>query len=135
MDDCFDCDEAHDYLLESGFKLERFSLLFSTPEGAREQSVPDPMVIKLANRHGWIILTTDSNMYHLHRKEIAQSRYVGIVATAHNAVETIMPWAAAFVKLKPRMEKNGFKKLERPWYAQFSRQGRFTVGPKLVTWA
>ena len=134
LDDCFDSNDAYEYLKGAGFHLERFRLRFQKPDGSREQNVKDPRVIKLCNRYGWIILTTDSSMLNLHREHIANSPNVAIVATAHNSVETIMPWVEAFAKMKSKMEKNAFKKQLRPWYAQFNRQGRFTSGPILVTW-
>jgi len=132
LDDGFDCDEAYECLTGAGFKVERFRNHFQREDGGREQSVPDPRVIQLCNRHGWLLVTTDSNIVNAHRKEIAECKRLGLVASAHNSVGNIMEWAVALVKLKPTMDKNNFKKRERPWHAQFGRDGKFTVGPRSV---
>lgn len=133
LDDGFDCDEAFDRLRKEGIAIQRFHKHFKrTHDGGREQRVEDPRVIRLCNRHGWLLITTDSNMEATHRGEIAQSESLAILATAHNTVENIMEWVDGLVKLLPTIEKNNFRKRERPWFAAFSRHGIFTVGPRKV---
>ena len=134
LDDGFDSDDAYDRLVQGGFNPRRFRTHFRRDDGRKEENVKDPVIIKLCNREGWLLVTTDSSMVNMHRKEIAASPKLGILATAHNNPDDIMEWVEGLIQLKPLIERNSFKKRERPWYAQFNRQGRITVGPRLVVW-
>lgn len=135
LDDCFDGDDAHDALLAAGFVLQRHRIHFPDEHGHRELNVKDPRIIKLCNSGGWLLVTTDSSIYNMHRKEIAESKNLGILATAHNNPDDIMEWVRALIELRPCIVRNGFRKRQRPWFLQFNRQGRITVGPHFVTWA
>ena len=134
LDDCFDADDAHDALLAEGFVLQRHRIHFPGENGNRELNVKDPRVIKLCNRGGWLLVTTDSSIYNMHRKEIAESKNIGILATAHNNPDDIMEWVRALILLRPHIHRNNFKKRQRPWFLQFNRQGQITVGPTVVAW-
>jgi hypothetical protein len=135
LDDCFDCEEAYQALHAKGFILERHRVRFPGKDGNnREQSVKDPRVIKLCNQYGWLLVTTDSDIYNVHRKEIAESLNVGILATSHNSPDDIMEWVKGLIRLKPLIDRNSFRKTQRPWFLQFNRQGTITVGPKIVDW-
>jgi hypothetical protein len=134
LDDGFDCDEAYDRLVYEGYTVERFRVHFTRDDGGREQGVGDPKVVKYCNRYGWLLLTLDSAMKDVHREHIAACTNLGIIATSHNSVVDVMEWVEGFIKLKRTIERNNFRKTSRPWYLQFSRQGRITVGPQAVTW-
>lgn len=134
LDEGFDEDGAHAHLVSCGFLVERFRDHFPDPNKNREHNVEDTRVIRLCNRHGWILLTTDANMYNIHRREIAESPNVGILATSHNSPDNLMEWVIGFCGLKIKLERHSFKKKARPWFACFNRQGNFSVLPKLVTW-
>gem|GEM_PF-2977858 len=113
-------------MLEAGFsKVETFKKTFQK-DGRKEQGVKDPRVIRLCNKEGWLLLTTDSAMRNSHSEEIKNSPNLAIVATAHNSVEDPAEWLEAFIKMKAKVERE-FKKRRRPWYAQFNRQGTFTT--------
>src|SRR5260370_42090354 len=80
-----------------------------------------------------MLITTDASMENMHRKEISRSYSLAILATAHNSPEDIMEWVEGLVKIMPVVNRNNFRKRQRPWFAAFSRQGHFTVGPHIVT--
>lgn len=134
LDEGFDGDDAHDRLVKVGFCLERFRKHFPDPTRNREHNVEDPRVIRCCNSHGWILLTTDANMYNNHRKEMAAATNIGVLATAHNSPENIMEWVSGLAQLKPKLEQRRFRQMQRPWFACFNRRGQFTVGPKSVSW-
>ncbi len=134
LDDGFDCDEAYAIVSQAGLRVERFRDHFKTDKGGREQQVNDLRVLKLCNRHGWLLATLDSAMKDMHRQEIAACPHVGILATAHNNVANPEEWAQGLCKIKPIIERHNFKKRMRPWFLQFNRQGSITMGPVLVTW-
>ncbi len=54
------------------------------------------------------------------------SHDLAILATAHNNVIDLDEWVNGLVKVRPLIERE-FKKRERPWYAQFNRQGKITT--------
>jgi hypothetical protein len=135
LDEGFDGKDAYEALAASGFALERHRVHFPAKDRHREEGVKDPRIIKLCNKWGWLLITTDHNIYNVHRKEIAESPNVGILATAHNSPEDIMEWVEGLILLKPRIDRNSFRKTKRPWFLQFNRQGKITVGPKPITWS
>ncbi len=127
LDDAFDCVEVHDLLVAEGFSVERFTKAFATPHGTREQSVKDPTVIRHCNSKAYILLTTDGDIINRHRRVIETCTYLGILATAHNTVEDIGVWVRAFIKLKPLIEKNNFRKRKRPWFGRFDKEGKIST--------
>jgi hypothetical protein len=127
VDDCFDYEGVTERLLGAGFcQVERFTKHFPREDGAREQGVKDPRVIHLCNRHQWLLLTTDSSICNTHNEEIKLCPDLAILATAHNSAEDPDEWISGFIKAKARVERE-FKKRQRPWYGQFSRDGKITT--------
>jgi hypothetical protein len=126
LDDAFDCQDAFDLLTEAGYKVLRFTQYFSNPVGKRAQGIKDPEVIRLVNSLGCILITTDGDMVNRHPKEIEKAKDLGILATSHNTVDDPAVWARAVIKLKPLIEKNNFRKRQRPWFVKFDKTGKFT---------
>ena len=129
LDDGFDAEEVPALLLAAGYaQIERFTKHFprTVKSHVREQSVKDPRVIKLCNRMGWLLVTTDSDMRYTHLEEIKNNPNVSILATAHNSVEDIFEWVDGLIKGKAAIERR-FKKQVTPWFAQFDRGGRITT--------
>lgn len=127
LDDSFDCDETHGPLVEAGFIIERFCVHFSDENGARRQGVEDPDVIRLCNKHSWVLITLDSEIVKMHANVIKDSHQIGILATAHGKERDVSVWAKSLVKLKPILERGSFRKRSRPWFGQFDRNGKITV--------
>ena len=114
---------------EAGFhNVESFLDHFPRDEAGevREQSVKDPRVIRLCNQKGWLLVTMDSEIRRTHVEEIKKSTKLAILATAHNSADDPDDWIEALVLAKADVERN-FKKRQRPWYAQFNRQGKITT--------
>jgi hypothetical protein len=127
LDDSFDAEETPQRLLDGGFwQVEPFVKHFKREDGGKEQKVKDPRVISLCNRKSWLLVTTDSDIRFTHIEEIRQSPDLAILATAHNSVEDIDEWVGALIQARARVERE-FKKRQRPWYAQFNRQGAITT--------
>jgi hypothetical protein len=129
LDDAFDAEEIPPLLLGAGYyRVERFTKWFprDSKPTARAQNIKDPRVIKLCNRHGWLLVTTDSDMRFTHLEEIKRNPNVAILATAHNSVENIFEWVAGLVKGRTVIERK-FKKQATPWFGQFDRSGRITT--------
>jgi hypothetical protein len=133
LDDGFDNDRSYACLQEAGYQLERFNKHFPDAIRIREQSVKDPPIIKLCNRHGWVLVTLDKNIVNAHRMLISESQHIGIVAACHNNAEDVMVWAESLVKLKPRLYRNSFKKRLRPWFVRFNTEGKFSSPIEFVT--
>jgi hypothetical protein len=133
LDDAFDCDDTNNILVAAGYKVERFTNHFPDSHRVREQSVQDDRVLKFCNQYGYLLITTDANIIKTHRIEIERSEDIGILATAHNSADSIIPWAESLVKLKPTLDRNSFKKKLRPWFGKFDRNGNITVRVKTVT--
>ena len=127
LDDSFDAEEAPQRLLDAGFcQVEPFVKHFTREDGGKEQKVKDPRIIRLCNKKKWLLVTTDSDIRFTHIEEIKRCTDVAILATAHNSVENIDEWIDGLIKARARVERE-FKKRERPWYAQFNRQGDITT--------
>jgi hypothetical protein len=73
-------------------------------------------------------------MAEMHRQEIARAPDICILAAAHNTVTDVLEWVEALKTLKPKLDRNGFRKLQRPWFAKFNRNGEITSGPRIITW-
>lgn len=132
IDDGFDCDESYSLLSDAGFDVRRFSDHFKSVRGSREQAVLDPAVIKLCNRHAWLLITLDSAMVRTHRSDIERSDNLAILASAHNTCGTPEAWAESLIKLKPTLEQNGFKKRPRPWFGTFDLKGQFATRVRTI---
>ena len=126
LDDAFDCDETYECLVDAGYEVQRFSRHFVGPDGSRKQGIDDEQVLRLCNRHGWILVTTDSNIVRMHLNVVKECTHLGILATAHNREQDITAWAKSLCRLKLCIERNNFRKRQRPWYGQFDRNGRLT---------
>lgn len=50
---------------------------------------------------------------------------LAVLATSHNRVIDLDVWVKALGKARARVERE-FKSFQRPWFAQFDRQGKFT---------
>lgn len=97
------------------------------------QGVKDPRIIRLCDKEGWLLVTTDSSMHKTHT-ELIKTTQVTILATAHNSAGNLEPWIKALVQARPKIERH-FKKYERPWFATFTRQGEVhitMIGPDKV---
>jgi predicted nuclease of predicted toxin-antitoxin system len=129
MDDCF-CDaESTATLRNAGFRVEEINTHF--PQnldliGKRAQSVKDPEVIKLCHKNGWLIVSKDKNMRITHVEVIKKHPNTMILATSHNPCCEVEVWIASLIKTEIDLKRK-FKKQQRPWYAQFNRQGVITV--------
>jgi hypothetical protein len=126
LDDSFDCPESRSRLSQAGYAIECFSDHFLNPDGTREQGVGDERILNFCNSHGYVLVTTDSNIIKTHRREIARSPHLGILATAHNTVESITPWVESLVKLRPVLARTSFRARKRPWFGKFDRNGKIT---------
>jgi hypothetical protein len=98
LDDCFDSASVAERLTSSGFTIERFNKHFPRSDGSekREQSVKDPRVITLCQKHGFLLFTTDRSMKETHEEDIRKTE-IGVVATASNQDHTEV-WTTAFRK-------------------------------------
>lgn len=126
LDESFDCNDAYDCLSSAGYNIERFENHFQDGDGRRRKGVQDPEVIRFCNHRGWVLVTTDGEIINAHRGEIKRAVNLGILASTHNNVGDVMEWVNALVLIKPRLEKNSFKKLRRPWFIKFDKQGHTT---------
>ena len=120
-------------LVQAGFSVERFNPVFPDPLTKREQGVKDPKVIAHCNSKGYILLTSDAAIVTRHRLEIERAKHLGIIATAHNTVESITVWVEAFIKLKPLLQQNSFRKRQRPWFVKFNKRGEFTSAVRYIS--
>jgi hypothetical protein len=126
LDDAFDSADA-EQIREGGFcQIESFPNYFKRDDGGKEQGVKDPRVLRLCNSRKWLLVTTDSDLRHTHVEVIKSLPNLAILATAHNAVADIGEWVEGLIKARVRIERE-FKKRERPWFAQFNRQGAITT--------
>jgi hypothetical protein len=129
LDDCFDVPEVAEELTGAGYcMVERFRDHFPRTDspGGKERGVKDPRVIALCNRRGWLMLTTDGNIRFTHVEEIKRSPNFALLATAHNKVDDAHEWVPALKTLRVKIQRE-FKKRQRPWVAQFSREGNITT--------
>jgi hypothetical protein len=129
LDDAFDAEGIPELLLAAGYhRVERFTTHFPREgnTGKRQQEVKDPSVLKLCNREGWLLVTTDSDMRFTHVEEIKKCVNIGILATAHNKVDDPYEWVNGLAKGRATIERR-FKKQAPPWYGQFDRSGRITT--------
>lgn len=130
LDDAFDAEEIPPLLVAAGYEpnIQRFTEHFprDAKPTVREQNIKDPRVIRLCNKHGWLLVTTDSDMRFTHLEEIKQNPNVAILATAHNSVENIFEWAEGLAQGRAAIERK-FKKQPTPWFGQFDRSGRITT--------
>jgi hypothetical protein len=99
---------------------------FKRENGQKEEGVKDPRVLRLCNRKKWLLVTSDSNLRHTHVEEIKLITNLSILATAHNSVADIDEWVEALILARVAIERE-FKKPDRPWFAQFNRQGKITT--------
>lgn len=127
LDDGFDCDDNYQTLVDGGYAPQRFSGHFVDDKGSRQQGVEDDQIIKLCNRNGWLLVTCDSEIIRMHLAVIKTCKHLGILATSHNKERDIAVSARSLVKLKPVIERNNFRKRQRPWYGQFDRNGKITI--------
>lgn len=128
--------EAHaERLKKAGFTVERFAVHFPGIKGKTvEQSVKDPRIIKLCDKKGWLLVTTDSSMHKTHC-DLIKKTDVTILATAHNSADNMDEWVEGLIRAKPCAERH-FKKAKRPWFATFTRNGEIhiqTVGQEKIS--
>jgi hypothetical protein len=127
LDDAFDAKESPRKLLDAGYcGVESFLDHFKREDGTKEQSVKDPRVIRLCEKHGWLLVTSDSDIRYTHTEEIKKCKKIAILATAHNSVDDIDEWVDALILARSKVERE-FKNRLAPWYAQYNRQGHFTT--------
>lgn len=134
LDDAFDAEGVLESLLAGGYyRVERFTTHFARTDHPtkRRQAVKDPSVLKLCNREGWLLVTTDSDMRFTHVEEIKKCGNLGILATAHNAVDDPYEWVEGLVKGRVAIERK-FKNQSPPWYGQFDRLVREICGRSRV---
>lgn len=126
LDDAFESADA-ERLKANGFcQVELFCKHFKRADGGKEQSVKDPRILRFCNSRKWLLVTTDSDLRNTHVEEIKNLRNLSILATAHNSVVDIEEWVAGLIKARAAIERE-FKKRDRPWFAQFNRQGAITT--------
>jgi predicted nuclease of predicted toxin-antitoxin system len=125
LDEGFAAESVAARLRTAGFTVQRFPEWFTDENGNVRKNVEDPEVIRFCNKHGWMLVSRDHEMKHLHRLEISKTE-VAILATAHNSCEDQDEWVAALINLKRRILRE-FKKRERPWFATFSRTANITI--------
>jgi predicted nuclease of predicted toxin-antitoxin system len=126
LDDAFDTADA-EQLKAGGFcRIETFPDHFKREDGGKEQGVKDPRILRLCNTRKWLLVTTDSDLRHTHVEVIKSLPDLAILATAHNNVSDLDEWVGGLVKARARIERE-FKNRQRPWFAQFNRQGTITT--------
>jgi hypothetical protein len=126
LDDAFDSADAERLRVNGYRQIELFREHFARDDGGKEQSVKDPRILRFCNRHKWLLVTTDSDLRLTHIEEIKKLPDLAILATAHNTVAGIEEWVDGLIKVRRFVERE-FRKRLRPWFAQFSRQGRITT--------
>ena len=99
--------------------MQRFPEWFRDQNDQKRENVKDPEVIAFCNKHGWLLVTADSEMRNAHRTEIRKTQ-VSILATAHNSLPNPDNWVAAIITAKGRILRE-FKKRDRPWFATISQ--------------
>jgi predicted nuclease of predicted toxin-antitoxin system len=119
LDEGFSAESVASRLRTAGFTVQRFHEWFKDTHGVPLKNIPDPDIIKFCHRNGWMLVTKDHEMKHLHRQEIRKSD-VAILATANNSAANEDEWLVALINLKARILRE-FKNHERPWFATFSR--------------
>lgn len=132
LDDAFGKKGLPERLKQAGYEVQVFLEHFQRGTGQKEQNVKDPRIIGFCDQQGWLLVTTDSDMLRVHRDLIKASQ-AAILATAHNNPDHMEEWVDGLVKGKARIERH-FKKVPRPWFSQFNRQGKITTtyaGPNL----
>ncbi len=106
--------------------VERFADHFRDDKTKHSaQGVKDPKIIKLCDKEGWLLVTTDSSMHKTHT-ELIKTTQVTILATAHNSAANPEPWVTALIRARAKIERH-FKKHQRPWFATFTRQGEVHI--------
>ena len=120
-------------MLEAGYtRIERFTTHFPRTEQVkgeplvRQQEVKDPSILKLCDKNGWLLITTDSDMRFTHLEQIKKCKKIAILATAHNAVDDIFEWVEGLANGRAAIERK-FKKQPPPWFGQFNRAGDITT--------
>ncbi len=112
-------------LRTAGFTVQRLSEWFVDEHGAPRRNVSDPEVIRFCSKNGWLLVTRDHEMKHMHTEEIKRTE-IAVLATAHNSCEDQDEWVAALINLKSRILRE-FKKRQRPWFGVFSRGCTLTI--------
>jgi hypothetical protein len=119
--------ESHaEKLRRAGYaQVERFVYHFQDERTEKcEQSVKDPKIIRYCASHKWMLVTTDSNMACTHVETIKKTD-IAILATAHNSAEDMDEWVEGLIDGRAAFERF-FKKVDRPSFATFNRQGKIT---------
>jgi hypothetical protein len=124
LDEGFSAESVAVRLRTAGFTVQRFPEWFKDADGRPLRNVLDPEIIKFCHKNGWMLVTRDHEMKHLHKNEIRKTD-IAILATAHNSAENQDEWVVALINLKVRIMRE-FRKRERPWFACFSRAGSIT---------
>jgi len=126
LDDAFCSEHVAKPLIAAGFAVETFDDHFSDSTGARQQEIEDKPVIQLCHKKRWLIVTRDLNMRVDHVETIKNHPHTMILATASNSQGDLKSWVNGLILAKPMIEKK-YRRQDRPWYAQFDRQGNITV--------
>jgi predicted nuclease of predicted toxin-antitoxin system len=124
LDEGFSAESVAVRLRTAGFTVQRFPEWFKDENGSPLRNVLDPEVIKFCHKNGWMLVTRDHEMKHLHKNEIRKTD-IAVLATAHNSAENQDEWVVALINLKSRILRE-FKNRERPWFACYSRAGTIT---------
>ena len=125
LDEGFSAESIAIRLRTAGFTVQRFHEWFRDENDQIKRGVQDAEVLKFCNTNGWLLVTTDHEMKHLHREEISKTE-LAILATAHNTVADPDEWVAALINLKSRLLRE-FKKRERPWFGTFTRAANLNI--------
>jgi hypothetical protein len=107
--------------------LQCFPEWFRDGRHKKKEGVKDPSIIEFCHKKRWLLVTTDHEMRQTHVEEIKGNACFTALATAHNSSspEEHIEWVKAVIKLKPEIHRR-FKKMQRPWFATFSREGNIT---------
>lgn len=120
----FGLHEHPDALTGYGWVVECFGHHFRDADGRISDNVKDPALIKFADSHKWVLITTDKQMRYTHVETIKRSE-VAIIATVNNKHAPDV-WVQALNIAKAKIERY-VKKHPRPWFAVLGRDGSITI--------
>jgi hypothetical protein len=126
LDDCFDSESFHAAICALGFKAVRFTQYFPSrdrPE-KREDKVKDSRVIKLCQKHRFLLLTTDHEMKKTFIEELKGSD-IAVLATANNH-DGPGVWLKAIRDSRAKIARD-FKKQKRPYFSVIQKSGAITT--------
>jgi predicted nuclease of predicted toxin-antitoxin system len=107
--------------------LRDFRVIFPDARKGKRNGILDTPIIELCHENRWLLLTQDREMLKTHVEEIKKHPHVTILAAAHgcSTPQEYEQQLAAVIKLKATILRM-YRKIKRPWFATFSRDGNIT---------